>query len=106
MYYLMCRLHTFVWHGTDPGNKTRKIPGGLKFTKLRVIPDQFYLNIDDVCNMCVCMHVHNYACVCGAPQVRTKDDALITVKQMVFFELRDIETMLNQTADPIADFIK
>lgn len=39
-------------------------------------------------------------------QVRTKDDALITVKQMVFFELRDIETMLNQTADPIADFIK
>lgn len=25
---------------------------------------------------------------------------------MVFFELRDIETMLNQTADPIADFIK
>ena len=42
------RLHTFVWHGTDPSNKTRKIPGGLKFTKLRVIPDQFYLNIDDV----------------------------------------------------------
>lgn len=38
--------------------------------------------------------------------MRTKDDALITVKQMVFFELRDIETMLNQTADPIADFIK
>ena len=42
------RLHTFVWHGTDPTNKTRKLPGALKFTKLRVIPDQFYLNIDDV----------------------------------------------------------
>ena len=39
-------------------------------------------------------------------QARTKDDALITVKTMIFFELRDIETMLNQTADPIADFIK
>ena len=53
MHFMTCRLHTFVWHGTDPGNKTRKIPGGLKFTKLRVIPDQFYLNIDDVCT-CVC----------------------------------------------------
>ena len=39
-------------------------------------------------------------------QVRTKDDALITVKLMVFFELREIETMLNKTTDPIADFIK
>ena len=42
------RLHQFVWHGTDANNKTKKIPGALKFTKLRVIPDQFYLNIDDV----------------------------------------------------------
>lgn len=24
------------------------MPGALKFTKLRVIPDQFYYNIDDV----------------------------------------------------------
>ena len=40
------------------------------------------------------------------PQVRTKDDALITVKLMVFFELTAIETMLNQTTDPIGDFIK
>ena len=62
----MCRLHEFVWHGTDPNNKTRKVPGGLKFTKLRVIPDQFYLNIDDVSthkhttvdgsdNVCLCV---------------------------------------------------
>ena len=42
------RLHEFVWHGTDPLNKTRKVPGALKFTKLRVIPDQFYYNVDDV----------------------------------------------------------
>jgi len=38
--------------------------------------------------------------------VRTKDDALIKVKLMIFFELREIETMLNKTTDPVADFIK
>jgi hypothetical protein len=37
--------------------------------------------------------------------VRTADDALLTVKLMVFFELADIERMLDQTHDPIADFI-
>lgn len=42
------RLHEFVWHGTDPSDKTRKVPGALKFTKLRVIPDQFYYNSADV----------------------------------------------------------
>lgn len=30
--------------------------------------------------------------------VRSKDDALITVKLMVFFELRDIERMLGESA--------
>ena len=39
------------------------------------------------------------------PDVRTADDALIVVKLMVFFELVDIERMLDQTHDPIADFI-
>ena len=77
-------LHSFVWHGTDRKNKTRKIPGGLTFNKLRVIPDQFYFNVQDV---------------------RTKDDALLTVKLMIFFELTDIEVMLNSTTDPIGDFI-
>ena len=41
-------MHNFVWHGTDRHNKTKKVPGGLTFTKLRVIPDQFYYNIEDV----------------------------------------------------------
>ena len=77
-------LHEFVWHGTDPKNKTRKKPGILKFNKLRVIPDQFYFNVEDV---------------------RTKDDAVLTVKLMIFFELKDIEKMLNSTVDPIGDFI-
>jgi hypothetical protein len=78
------RIETFNWHGTDPQNKTRKIPGALKFQKLRVIPDQFYYNVVDV---------------------RTSDDALVTVKLMVFYELKKIEKMLDQTHDPIADFI-
>ena len=37
--------------------------------------------------------------------VRTKDDAVITIKLMLFFELRDIERLLDRSHDPIADFI-
>ena len=43
--HISYRLHEFVWHGTDRQNKTQKIPGALRFTKLRVIPDQFYYNV-------------------------------------------------------------
>jgi hypothetical protein len=77
-------LHDFVWHGADPRNPHRKLPRALTFNKLRVIPDQMYF---DVCD------------------VRTADDALLLVKLMIFFELVDIERMLDQTHDPIADFI-
>jgi hypothetical protein len=37
--------------------------------------------------------------------VRTADDALLTVKLMIFFGLEEIERMLDQTHDPIGDFI-
>jgi hypothetical protein len=37
-------------------------------------------------------------------KVRTGDDAQIVVKLMIFFELKDINTMLDRTHDPIADF--
>jgi len=37
--------------------------------------------------------------------VRTADDALIVVKLMIFFEIANIELMLDQTHDPVADFI-
>jgi len=77
-------LHEFRWHGADPKNPQRKIPHSLCFTKLRVIPDQMY---------------HT------AESVRTADDALLWVKMMIFFELADIEKMLDQTHDPVADFI-
>ncbi len=77
-------LHEFRWHGADPQTPTHKVPRALSFHKLRVIPDQTYYLVDDV---------------------RTSDDALLTVKLMIFFELSDIERMLDQTHDPIADFI-
>lgn len=75
-------LHQFQWHGDN--GKGQKVPGKLRFKKLRVIPDQLYFDVD---------------------MVRTADEALITVQLMVFFELSDIEKMLPQTHDPIADFI-
>jgi hypothetical protein len=77
-------LHEFRWHGADPKDPRRKIPRGLTFTKLRVIPDQMYFDVESA---------------------RTADDALLVVKLMIFFELIDIGVMLDQTHDVIADFI-
>ena len=77
-------LHEFRWHGSDPANPKRKVPRGACFTKLRVIPDQMYFDVEGV---------------------RTADDALIVVKLMIFFELIDIAVMLDQTHDVTADFI-
>ncbi len=77
-------LHRFSWHGADPKNARRKVPHALQFTKLRIIPDQMYFDVEEV---------------------RTADDALVCVKLMIFFELADIERMLDQTHDPVADFI-
>lgn len=77
-------LHEFSWHGAKGRDHGTKIPKFLNFCKLRVIPDQMYFHVKDV---------------------RTSDDAVLTIKLMIFFELTHIEEMLNQTHDPIADFI-
>jgi hypothetical protein len=77
-------LHEFSWHGSDPSTPRKKVPHALRFTKLRVIPDQTYVDVEDV---------------------RTADDALLVVQLMVFFELACIDTMLDQTHDPTADFV-
>ena len=77
-------LHEFRWHGAEPGRPGRKVARGLTFTRLRVIPDQMYVDVEDV---------------------RTADDALLTVRLMVFFELMDVGVMLDQTHDPVADFV-
>merc|ERR1712039_1161034 len=51
---------------------------------LRVCPEQTYFDVEGV---------------------RTKDDALVTVKVMIFYRLKDIDIMLKETHDPPADFI-
>ena len=78
-------VHEFEWSGVPKdGSKTTYQPKALRFTKLRVIPASAYHNVSEV---------------------RTNDDTLITVKLMLFFELRDVEKMLDATNDPIGDFI-
>ncbi|HEY8375279.1 MAG TPA: hypothetical protein VIK91_02270 [Nannocystis sp.] len=78
-------LHTFSWHGSVGGAAGyRKVPNALVFQKLWLMPDQMYHDVEDV---------------------RTADDAVITVRLMIFFELVDIETMLATTHDPIGDFV-
>lgn len=78
-------LHTFSWHASKGGHKgVEKIPNGLVFQKLWLLPDQMYHDVTDV---------------------RTSDDALLTVRLMMFFELVDIERMLETTHDPIGDFV-
>lgn len=77
-------LHRFRWHGADPQRPSRKIPHALEFERLRVIPDQMYVEVESA---------------------RSADDALIAIRFMVFFELADIERMLDQTHDPIADLV-
>ncbi|KAH3768884.1 uncharacterized protein LOC127844917 [Dreissena polymorpha] len=77
-------LHDFKWHGSDPDNKARMIPGQDKFQQLAAIPEQFYYNVKEV---------------------RTNDDTMITVKLMLFYQLKDIHKMLDTTHDPIADLI-
>lgn len=78
-------LHTFSWHGSKwSGGRYVKIPNALEFQKLWQMPDQMYHDV---------------------PDVRTADDALLTVRLMVFFELVDIEKMLESTHDPIGDFV-
>lgn len=78
-------LHTFTWHGSDGGSVgTHKTAKGLVFQKLWLMPDQMYHDV---------------------PEVRTADDAVLTIKLMIFFELLDIDRMLDTTHDPIGDFV-
>lgn len=77
-------LHSFSWHGNATSGDGRKVPGALVFQKLWMMPDQMYHDVTDV---------------------RTADDAPLTIRLMIFFELVDIEKMLVTTHDPIGDFI-
>ena len=86
-------LHSFSWHGAlkadGKGSKTGyagdvKVPHALKFQVIRCMPDSMYLSVRDV---------------------RTIDDANLTVHLMLFYELKSIETMLDSTNDMIGDFV-
>jgi hypothetical protein len=78
-------LHTFSWHAARGGSRgAQKEPNALVFQKLWLMPDQMYHDVLDV---------------------RTADDAVLTIRLMIFFELADIERMLDTTHDPIGDFV-
>jgi hypothetical protein len=78
-------LHTFSWHASKGGSQgTAKIAHALVFQKLWLLPDQMYHDVTDV---------------------RTADDAVLTIRLMIFFELIDLERMLDTTHDPIGDFV-
>ena len=86
-------VHSFSWHGSvSPGGKAsktgspgdEKVPHALKFEVIRCMPDQMYYTVKDV---------------------RTSDDAQIQIHLMVFYELINIEKLLDGSTDPIGDFI-
>merc|ERR1719265_800027 len=80
--------HHFSWHGSmdnaSSDSPAKKYKSALRFTRLRTCPDQTYYDIEGV---------------------RTRDDALVSVKLMIFYRLQSIETMLQETHDPVADFV-
>lgn len=78
-------LHRFSWHASKGGHLgVEKQPNALVFEKLWLMPDQMYHDVRDV---------------------RTADNAVLTIRLMIFFELSDIERMLEETHDPIGDFV-
>ena len=76
-------VHTFTWHAEDPKDKGHMVRNE-QFQKLAPLPDQLYYNVKDV---------------------RTADDAQLVVKLMIFYQLDDVETMLDTTQDPLGDFV-
>lgn len=70
--------HVFNWH------ERRGMPSPGNPIVCTTSPDQMYIDVN---------------------VVRTKDDALMTVSLMLFYELCDMEKMLRETHDPIANFI-
>jgi hypothetical protein len=78
-------LHTFSWHASRGGSQgAKKVANALVFQKLWLMPDQMYHDVHEV---------------------RTADDAVLRVRLMIFFELIDVERMLDTTHDPIGDFV-
>jgi len=75
--------HQFSWLIPDPQSEnptSRSQP--ISFYKLRTVPDQMRFTVTGV---------------------RTQDDALLDIKFMIFYQLEDIDKMLNATHDPTGD---
>jgi hypothetical protein len=79
-------VHTFSWHGSNNkmDDQRTMTKDALKLTKIRTLPDQLYYNV--------------LGC-------RTADDAQLCVKLMMFYQMTDLEKMLDSTHDPIGDFV-
>lgn len=77
-------LHQFSWHGPKPDNKAHHHAKQRNFEVLVTTPESLYYNVKDV---------------------RTKDDAILSIKLMLFYYMSDIERMLDTTQDPIGDFL-
>ena len=82
-------VHNFSVHGSSdreygPDIVNVKIPGALKFSKIRSVPSMMYVDTIDT---------------------RTNDDALLTVKSVVYYEISDINKLLDNTYDFTADLI-
>lgn len=79
-------IHEFSWHGSNNrmDDARTMIKDALKLTKIRTLPDQLYYNVTSC---------------------RTSDDAQLNIKLMVFYQLQSVETMLDQTHDPIGDIV-
>jgi hypothetical protein len=82
-------MHEFSWTGTNEPNRevggpNKKKVDGLKFTKLRTCPAKMYVDVESV---------------------RTRDNALLVAKLMIFFRYEDIDMMLDNTNDPFGEII-
>jgi hypothetical protein len=82
-------VHQFSWTGAanpnqDTSGPMKKKADALKFTKLRTSPGKMYVDVESV---------------------RTKDNALLVVKLMIFYRLEDVDKMIDGTSDPFGEFI-
>jgi hypothetical protein len=77
--------HEFAWTDVrDEDAKKKDKTAAFRFTVLENAPGKMYHKVE---------------------RVRTKDNALLTVKVMIFFSYSNIESMLDNTLDPFADII-
>ena len=113
-------IHKFSWHGSPGakgnGSKTgtpgdTKMPHGAEFETLRcMLTLALALPLSRARTrtrtrtrtLARCMPDQMY---CSVRDVRTSDDAQLTVQLLLFYELRDIERMLDTSNDPIGESI-